>query len=806
MLGTLLLALMAILPLAYAQEGSATLSLDRWERLLAESEAAALRPDAPVSVLQVDRSLEGSFQRGVFTGTLLTRFRVPPQADGQRDELRVPILDSDASIASVQLNGRTTSLLPVGDRYTVAVDGPGDHLVRVEFFIGRDDERFARRLQMALPPSGPTRLSIQVPEVEISAELGQGAVTALREEAGGTRILGQLDGRGSLDLSWKGRVRGEALPVKAEARATALFTLHEALVRGVVQIETTLLEGETDRLALRLPQGIEIVDVEGDAVLQWRTEADRLVVLLRYLVEDQASIKVFFQLPVDLDQPIALRLPLPEEGVPTSGALGVQGPAGLEATVQSAVGTTELRDLPPDLAALTPNPLLLGFSFAATEDPAVVIGVQRQAEVELTTTQIDMLEASTVLLQDGAQISRLQLRMRNETRQYLAARLPAGAVLTHARLDGRPIRPATSPDGSTLLLPLIQSERLEDGQIQTWQVREGDTLSGIADRFYGDASQWAPILDANPILMGSWADLIPGQTLSIPPSTAGLTPVSRFSIELAWTLPGEALGLAGQRGLSLPELDADVAEATWYVYLPHAVVGMGFGGNLSAWSHLRYDHFRRVRQYLDLVFTERDAWASYDSSSDGYQNILTRRKSIYVAEQAKDAGGQEVSSSFPLVGERHRFRRSLMGREVPQLHVRYLSRSTIPPIRLFSLLAAFGLCLAWLGSPARGRRLAVGAGFLGLLLLAWYVEGVHRRLLWGIDLALLYGLVQSLWPDLRRRWDLPPSLAELLDAWTLRRVALAFGLSIGLLLLLMVPLLWSTLALIALSLRLRRSA
>lgn len=805
MLGTLLLALVALLPFALAQEGDATLSLDRWERLLAEAEAAAERPGAPVAVLQVDRSLEGSFQRGVFTGTLLTRFRIPPQADGQRDELRVPVLDSDASIASVQLNGRTTSLLPVGDRYTVAVDGPGDHLVRVEFFIGRDDERFARRLQMALPPSGPTRLSIQVPEVGISAELGQGAVTALREEADGTRILGQLDGRGALDLSWKGRVRGEALPVKAEARATALFTLHEALVRGVVQIETTLLEGETDRLALRLPEGIEIVDVEGDAVLQWRTEGERLVVLLRYLVEDQASIKVFFQLPVDLDQPIALRLPLPEPGVPTSGALGVQGPAGLEATVQSATGTTELRDLPPELAALTPNPLLLGFSFAAAEDPAVVLGVQRQAEVELTTTQVDVLEASTVLLQDGAQVNRLQLRMRNETRQYLAARLPAGAVLTHARLDGRPIRPATSPDGSTLLLPLIQSERLAEGQTQTWQVREGDTLSGIADRFYGDPSQWAPILNANPSL-GSWADLVPGQTLTIPPSSAGLAPVSRFSIELAWTLPGPTLGLVGQRGLSLPELDADVAEATWYVYLPHAVVGMGFGGNLSAWSHLRYDHFRRVRQYLDLVFRERDAWASADFSSDGYENILTRRKSIYVAEQAKDAGGQEVSSSFPLVGERHRFRRSLMGREVPQLDVRYLSRSAVPPLRLFALLAAFGLCLAWLGQPERGRRLAVGAGFLGLLVLAWYVEGVHRRLLWGVDLALLYGLVQTLWPDLRPRWERPPSLAELLDAWTFRRVALGLGLSIALLFLLMVPLLWSTLALIALSLRLRRSA
>ena len=38
MLGTLLLALVALLPFALAQEGDATLSLDRWERLLAEAD------------------------------------------------------------------------------------------------------------------------------------------------------------------------------------------------------------------------------------------------------------------------------------------------------------------------------------------------------------------------------------------------------------------------------------------------------------------------------------------------------------------------------------------------------------------------------------------------------------------------------------------------------------------------------------------------------------------------------------------------------------------------------------------------
>ena len=810
MLGLMLLALLALLPLANAQSGTATLPLWRWEQLLDAADVAAMRPTSPVAVLQIDRSLEGSFQRGVFTGTLITRVRVPGDRDGRTDDLRIPILDSSASIARVDLDGKATSLLPVGDRYTVAVDSPGDHTVRVDFFVGREDDRFARRLQLALPPSGPTRLSIRVPEVEITADISQGAVTALRDEAGGTRIEGQLDGRGSLDLTWKGRLVGEAVPVKAEAHAYALFTLHEALVKGVVEVQTTVLEGETDRVVLVVPDGVEIVDVAGEAVLQWRTEPGRLVVLLRYLVMDNATIKVHFQLPVDLDQPVALRVPLPEAGVPTSGALGVQGPAGLEAAVQSAVGATPLRDLPPELAALTPNPLLLGFTFASTtpEPPAVVIGVTRQAEVDLTTTQVDALEASTVILEDGAQVTRLQLHVRNETRQYLAARLPAGAVLTVARIDGRAFRPATSTDGTTLLLPLIQSERLEAGAVQTWEVRDGDTLSAIADRFYGDPSLWGELLNGNPDQLGSYADLSPGQVLRIPSTSAGRTPVSHFVIELAWTLPGAPLGWVGSRSLSLPELDADVADATWHVYLPDAVLGLGFSGNLSPWSHLRYDHIRRLRQYLDLAFSVRDAWAgSYDEQA-GYQNILMRRKSIYVAENAKGGQGQEATGSFPLVGEKYRFQRSLMGREVPQLAVRWMARGLLSPLRLLAFLGSIGLSLAWLAAEDRRGRVRVGLGFTLLLVLAWFVEGMHRRIFWGIDVALVIGVGRNLLPGLRERWRQQPSWAQVLDAWTMGRVLRVGAAAFALLGLLLVPLLWSTLALVALSLhmRLRRTA
>ncbi len=435
------LLLLLLFALAHADDGTVKLPWTHWQQMLLELDVSNDPAIAPVGVAQVDRSLEGSFRRGVFTGVLVARVRV---AEGW-DTARVPVLDAAASIASVSIDGKTTSLLADGQHYSVGVNGPGDHVVRVEFFLGREDDRFARRLAFGLPPSGPTRLSLFVPEADIEATLVGGAVTSRRSEAGGTRVEGQLDGRGVLDFTWTSRPTGHETPARVESTSNALFTLHESLVKGVLVVDSTVLEGETDRLTLKLAEGLEVVNVSGDAVLQWRADGGRLEVLLRYLVADRTSVRVDFQLPVASDGPIHLRVPIPDGQDKPTGALGVVGPVGLVARVVSATGTEPLRDLPPGLAALTPNPLLLGFTF--TDDPDVAVELTKNADVVLVDTAVDEMEASTVVVEDGTEVTKAQFHVRNQTRQYLSVTLPPGAVLTAARIDGRPVRPAAAPAG-----------------------------------------------------------------------------------------------------------------------------------------------------------------------------------------------------------------------------------------------------------------------------------------------------------------------------------------------------------------------
>jgi nucleoid-associated protein YgaU len=52
----------------------------------------------------------------------------------------------------------------------------------------------------------------------------------------------------------------------------------------------------------------------------------------------------------------------------------------------------------------------------------------------------------------------------------------------------------------------------------TYEVQSGDTLLTIAEQFYGDATQWRRIYDANKDVIGSDPDKLKiGMKLKIPP-------------------------------------------------------------------------------------------------------------------------------------------------------------------------------------------------------------------------------------------------------------------------------------------------
>ena len=98
----------------------------------------------------------------------------------------------------------------------------------------------------------------------------------------------------------------------------------------------------------------------------------------------------------------------------------------------------------------------------------------------------------------------------------------AQATATSATAAGTTPSPAASPPR----LPSPQagaspaaspSPTLAAGE-QAYTVEAGDTLGSIAQKFYGDSSQWRKIYDANRSALGDNPDAIkPGTQIRIPP-------------------------------------------------------------------------------------------------------------------------------------------------------------------------------------------------------------------------------------------------------------------------------------------------
>ena len=77
------------------------------------------------------------------------------------------------------------------------------------------------------------------------------------------------------------------------------------------------------------------------------------------------------------------------------------------------------------------------------------------------------------------------------------------------------------PDFSDVQSSISSTEQITSAtadEAQSYTVQKGDTLSHIAKQFYGKASKWNAIFDANRDQLDDPDRIQPGQVLRIPPA------------------------------------------------------------------------------------------------------------------------------------------------------------------------------------------------------------------------------------------------------------------------------------------------
>lgn len=70
--------------------------------------------------------------------------------------------------------------------------------------------------------------------------------------------------------------------------------------------------------------------------------------------------------------------------------------------------------------------------------------------------------------------------------------------------------------GETLILDIRGRNYFNEAECEYYTVVQGDTIDGIAYKYYGNAQLWWAIMDANPTYQCE-VEIRPGEVLKIPP-------------------------------------------------------------------------------------------------------------------------------------------------------------------------------------------------------------------------------------------------------------------------------------------------
>ncbi len=307
-------------------------------------------------------------------------------------------------------------------------------------------------LGVAVPPGNEIR-------EEETTGLVPAAVSELRARAGFTSE--------NLALGWRfrGSAPGGRLSVtRPDAAVTANVALlatpaedHVSL-RGSVSLSVQRSGIREVRLRVTPALG-ELLRIEGaDIAERRRVDTDGGEVwIIRFArqVRDGTLLALSAELPL-AEQSAAVPAIDIDGATQQELLVGVAAGGELEVTTTaSGLREADPADLTPVLGTV-PGGLLRAWKGEREGTPTLTVRTERLPPAPLPAAFADSVTLTTMLGMDGVARTRLLARVRNADRQALEVTLPAGALLSSARVDNKPVRPVQTAGGA-LLVPIVPS-------------------------------------------------------------------------------------------------------------------------------------------------------------------------------------------------------------------------------------------------------------------------------------------------------------------------------------------------------------
>jgi len=316
------------------------------------------------------------------------------------------------------------------------------------------------RLRLPPSPGGLVKAVLSVPRAgEIDLSATGGTVVAREATPQALRVTAHASLNEALGFTWHRRrdAAEGAQTLRLRGRVQHVIGLGEDAGFVTARVTADIPQGGTTSLALRVPDGLIVNQVQGAHVADWDVRDGVLAINLLERVEHQTAVIV----TGEFHPPAAGRVDLPL--VRLTGAEREAGAVAVEVLGAGEVTARDARGLDPadaselgDLLAGRNSPAIVAFRYRGDQPAAaraLAITLTRYTPQEVLLAAVDQARYRAVVAEDGKALVEARLAVRNNQRSFLALTLPAGATLWSVAIDGRPVRPGIGPKGS-LLIPL----------------------------------------------------------------------------------------------------------------------------------------------------------------------------------------------------------------------------------------------------------------------------------------------------------------------------------------------------------------
>jgi hypothetical protein len=257
---------------------------------------------------------------------------------------------------------------------------------------------------------------------------------------------------------------------KYDAQVDSLISLGEVTLKGSATVEVEVKSGTLLDLELRLPSGVNVLDVTGPSIRshEVRESGDAQAIEIEFTREMDGRFRLEIAYERIMDSKTA-EVAVPTVGVPQAevehGRIAIEALSAVEvrALETEQLSSLDIRDLPQQLVLKTTNPILLAYRYVSAKRPfKLVLAITRHQEIDVQVAAIERAHFSSLFTRDGLVVTTARLMVRNSRQQFLRLALPSGSEVWSVFVDGKPEKPAFAKEGedgarSAILVKMINS-------------------------------------------------------------------------------------------------------------------------------------------------------------------------------------------------------------------------------------------------------------------------------------------------------------------------------------------------------------